>query len=61
MKVIVNNLLNAPQFVDVDGNASTDDTVIIGGRQRTEITLPSKKRFLDLQAEFKGKLTFRAV
>jgi hypothetical protein len=59
MKVIVHNLLSAPQFVDVDGNKSTDDIVTIGPRVRETIELPNEKRFLELQREHKGKLNFR--
>lgn len=59
MKVVVMNLLNAPQYVDRDGDEKTEDTVVIGPRARETIELPSQKRFLDLQREFKGKLTFR--
>ncbi len=59
MKVIVTNLLSAPQFIDVDGNLATDDIVTLGPRAREVIDIPSEKRFLELTRQHKGKINFR--
>lgn len=59
MKVNAFNQTDFNQYVDVDGDKNTDDTVVVGPKARVSLNIPSEERFIELAKEFKNKLVLR--
>jgi len=59
INVIIVNKTGMNQYVDVDGNDKTEDTVIVGPHERVQVSLPNEKRFLEISKQFAKSLIVR--
>jgi len=61
MKVIIINTTDFNQYVDLDGNERTEDTVHLGPKEKVKVEIPNEKRFIEISKKFAKKLVLRKI
>jgi hypothetical protein len=61
MKVVIINLTGFNQYVDLDGNADTNDIVAVGPREKVKVDIPNEKRFIEISKMFAKKLAIKKL
>lgn len=61
MKVKILNTYHGTLYIDVVGNNSPDDELIVGPKATVYADVPSEARFVELSKEYRGRAVLRKV
>lgn len=61
MKAKILNTYHGTLFIDVVGNDSPDDQVIVGTKAQVIVEVPSEARFIELSKKLRGKAVVRKL